>query len=231
MEAFSVAESLSKYFNCPAEEFKFTHLMLNHRVQWYMMYCMLSKIQRNETQTLDDMWAMYQLMFTVHSSVEERELISQLSYEVKVVSDAIHADHEAFVPMMTDLENARKENYEIFGEKLKVFAKRYHEHTIFEEKEMLPACHALPSDKREAVTRAFKDHFKSQPDSAWLILSMRDVASFSGDQNIWELSMPWFFRTIIAPFLCLNGTYVKYTTLFPPEDTSAWLSKYAIMIT
>ena len=170
---------------------------------------------------------MYRLLFEIHSSVEEKEMLKSLGPESMSIVDKVHADHEALEASLKELDEASKDaNTERFEGKLKSFAAKYHQHTLMEESELIPLCQSLDTEKRDQMTLAVKKYFRAQADSAWLILSMRDVAVFSGDTAVWNQSMPWFFRNVVAVFLSSNATYKKYASLFPPE-TADWLSKYA----
>lgn len=215
---------------CPAKDSKFIHLLLNHRVQWHMMYCMLRSGQTKENSaSLNEMWAMYRLLFEIHSSVEEKEILPVLTSEAKSVVEKVHAEHEDLEKSLKEVDAAHHESPEKFAEKLKIFASKYHNHTLMEERELIPACQSLDPAKRDQMTLAIKNHFRAQKDSAWLILSMRDVATFSGDTGLWNLSMPWFFRNVVAMFLSSNATYSKYSSLFPRE-ADEWLPKYAALL-
>jgi hypothetical protein len=229
MEAPNSTESLEKLVKCTAAQSKFIHLLLNHRVQWHMMYCMLQSAQKKESAKLNEMWAMYRLLFEIHSSVEEKEMLPVLTSEAKSVIDKVHGDHEALEKALKEVDDAKDRALENFEEKLKAFAVIYHNHTLMEEKELIPVCQSLDLTKRNQMTLAIKNHFKEQKDGAWLILSMRDVAVFSGDSGLWNLSMPWFFRNIVALFLSSNATYSKYKSLFPAEADD-WLPKYVALL-
>jgi hypothetical protein len=225
MQAPNSTDTLLNVVSCAPEDFKFTHLLLNHRVQWYMMYSMLQK-----KNNIEEMWAMYRLLFDIHSSVEEKEILAALvGHDAKQIVGKVHSDHEALESLLKDVEEARLISAEKFGEKLILFAAKNHQHTLMEERDLLPLCQKLDVANRDKMTRAIRDHFRAQNDSAWLILSMRDVAVFSGDGDLWDQSMPWFFRNVVAVFLSTNATYVKYTELFPPES-AGWLNKYAALL-
>jgi hypothetical protein len=169
------------------------------------------------------------LNFDIHSSVEEKEILVALGLDAKQVVDKVNSDHESLESLLKDVEEARLASAEKFREKLLLFAAKYHQHTLMEERDLLPLCQNLDVTNRDKMTRAIRDHFRAQNDSAWLILSMRDVALFSGDGGLWDQSMPWFFRNVVAVFLSTNATYVKYTELFPPESAD-WLSKYTALL-
>ncbi len=224
MQAPNSTESLSTLIGCAPQDFKFLHLLFNHRVQWFMMYCIIQK-----KEDIEEMWAMYRLLYGIHSSVEEREILAALGPDAKQVVDRVHSDHEALEHLLKDVEEARQNSPEKFEAKLLLFAAKYHQHTLMEEIDLLPLCQILDEPNRDKMTSAIRDHFRAQDDSAWLILSMRDVAVSSGDADLWDQSMPWFFRNVVAMFLSTNTTYVRYTQLFPPEPAD-WLGKYAALL-
>eukprot|EP00760_Papus_ankaliazontas_P028137 PhM_4_TR3551/c0_g1_i2/m.46235 len=207
-------------------EFRFSHFLLNHRVQWYMLHCMTQpSVPEADLKT---MWHLFMVLYEEHSKVEDVIMFPAVEKSKPDVHAMLKAQHTALDDAIKKVNDAMAASGSVDAARsaLLELAKEYIPHTVDEEEKMLPVLTAMPAETRDTMAKSVGAHFKSVPDGAWMLLSMRDVACGSGDTEMWTHTNSWFLRTIVAGvFLAWNGTYAKYCTLFPAPKDGQWMGQ------
>lgn len=202
----SVADSINEYIKTDKENFRFYHLLFNHRQQRYMMALLIENLENMEVEDpanvkkFGRMWWFYYDLHKAHAQVEDNFIhpvlmnstISSLgeknALEPKDVVHMIESQHKSMDETIVLIDQKTQQMIDADDnetvdtirnellEIIKSFAITYHRHVCLEEAKIAPLLHQLDASTQDKVAKEVKDFFQTRANGKQMLMAMRDVA-------------------------------------------------------
>lgn len=226
----------------------FAHLLFSHRQQRFMMLKMLELLSKSQEEiishedfsVLKDMFDQYEILFNVHSGSEDLVLMPQLIkrspdeatkakfVDMKANLDSQHSNVESLLKKTKIALASTTVKRQEFSDELKAFARAYHEHTLYEENQVIAEAFNLPADLAKEIAKSVGQYFRESEGVKHSLYAMQEIAYLnSRDTDIWCNSLPWFVRNVVVKMIGMSSDVARYYNAFgtPTAGFDANLAK------
>lgn len=217
----------------PTASRKFCHLILSHRLQRFTLSRMAvlidsaqGPISSDDRAKLKAQLESFKSYLAVHSSAEDKILMPQIvelstgadkdrMLELQKELEAQHAQVDGALPELDAAVNNSDSSREEVRAALQKYTRIYHEHTVFEEDNILAGTNHLSADAVAAIAKAMGGYFREAQGIKYSLWMFNELAKQNpGDEEIFAESMPWFVRNLVTWMLGWTSDAQNFVHLF-----------------